>query len=279
MIPTEHISDKLDRRANDCVWKVKIDDGRELFIFIMIEFQSTPQRLMPLRMSTYRNLLYQHLIKSGEIEKNHKLSPVLPIVIYNGDKEWRYPTSLFDIIDNSGDELLELIRNDSFLLFDINKISKETLESKNMEKSKNYVSKIFSLEQSAQYGHIINVVAQIHQWLDESKDEELSKALAVWFNNVLRPSKQSRVQLPLFENFSEVKSMFLKNLERIVDKAEEEALERGRMEGMEKGVEKGKLQGREEGTILTATHFKQLGVDIETISKATGLSPEQIEKL
>ncbi|MBN2802154.1 MAG: transposase, partial [Deltaproteobacteria bacterium] len=23
MIPTEHISDKLDRRANDCVWKVK----------------------------------------------------------------------------------------------------------------------------------------------------------------------------------------------------------------------------------------------------------------
>ncbi|MBN2803743.1 MAG: Rpn family recombination-promoting nuclease/putative transposase, partial [Deltaproteobacteria bacterium] len=274
-------------RVNDCVWKVKIDDGRELFIFIMIEFQSTPQRLMPLRMSTYRNLLYQHLIKSGDIDKNQKLPPVLPIVIYNGDKEWRYPTSLFDIIDNSGDELLELIRNESFLIFDINKISRDTLESANMEKSKNYVSKIFTLEQSAQYGHIINVVAQIHQWLNESKDEELSKALAVWFNNVLRPSKQSRVQLPLFENFSEVKSMFAKNLERIVEEAEEKAMERGWKKGIEKGIaegieqgiEQGIEKGKEEEKVLTATQLKQLGVDIKTISKATGLPPEQIEKL
>ncbi|MBN2803868.1 MAG: hypothetical protein JXR91_12310 [Deltaproteobacteria bacterium] len=60
-----------------------------------------------------------------------------------------------------------------------------------------------------------------------------------------------------------------------MDKAEEEALKRGWKKGMEKGI----AEGMEKGTLHAALNLKQLGVDIETISKATGLSPEQIEKL
>ena len=40
-----------------------------------------------------------------------------------------------------------------------------------------------------------------------------------------------------------------------------------------------KQSGIEEGRTVTATNFKNLGIDIETISKATGLSKEEIEKL
>ena len=51
-IPTEHISDKLDKRTNDYVWSVKI-----VFILIMLEFQSEPDRLMPLRINNYKYLV------------------------------------------------------------------------------------------------------------------------------------------------------------------------------------------------------------------------------
>ena len=40
-----------------------------------------------------------------------------------------------------------------------------------------------------------------------------------------------------------------------------------------------KQSGIEEGRTVTAANFKNLGIDIETISKATGLSKEEIEKL
>ena len=57
--------------------------------------------------------------------------------------------------------------------------------------------------------------------------------------------------------------------------AEQKGLEKGIEQGLEQGIEEGKNAEK----IATATNFKNLGIDIETISKATGLSKEEIEKL
>ena len=63
----------------------------------------------------------------------------------------------------------------------------------------------------------------------------------------------------------------------------QKGLNKGLQEGIEKGMEKGMERGMEKGSknksIEIATNFKNLGIDIETISKATGLSKEEIEKL
>ena len=45
------------------------------------------------------------------------------------------------------------------------------------------------------------------------------------------------------------------------------------------GHEEGREEGREEAKMETAMKFKQLGVDVETIAKATGLSKDVIENL
>lgn len=56
-------------------------------------------------------------------------------------------------------------------------------------------------------------------------------------------------------------------------------VEIGRAEGHEIGREEGRAEGREEGRVETARKFKELGVDLITIAKATGLSPEILEEL
>jgi predicted transposase/invertase (TIGR01784 family) len=57
----------------------------------------------------------------------------------------------------------------------------------------------------------------------------------------------------------------------------------GRAEGMAKGkaegMAKGKAEGRVEERLRTARNFLELGVSIEIIQKATGLSLEEIDKL
>ena len=45
------------------------------------------------------------------------------------------------------------------------------------------------------------------------------------------------------------------------------------------GLEEGLEIGRKEAKVETARKFKQLGVDVEIIAEATGLSPEEIDKL
>jgi hypothetical protein len=43
---------------------------------------------MAVRMMVYVGLLYQDLIRRGEILPDKHLPPVLPIVLYNGDCKW-----------------------------------------------------------------------------------------------------------------------------------------------------------------------------------------------
>ena len=63
----------------------------------------------------------------------------------------------------------------------------------------------------------------------------------------------------------------------------EKGVEKGIEQGMEKGVLKGKMEGKAEGReeekrIIAAT-MKQLGLPIDTIAHATGLSKDEISDL
>jgi predicted transposase/invertase (TIGR01784 family) len=54
---------------------------------------------------------------------------------------------------------------------------------------------------------------------------------------------------------------------------------RGRAEGKAEGLAEGEAKGKAEGKIETARNLKRLGVDNETISKATGFSVLEIDRL
>jgi predicted transposase/invertase (TIGR01784 family) len=59
----------------------------------------------------------------------------------------------------------------------------------------------------------------------------------------------------------------------------EYALEEGLKIGEEKGINKGKIEGKKEEKIETARKMLADGLPIETISKYTGLTTKEIEKL
>jgi len=58
-----------------------------------------------------------------------------------------------------------------------------------------------------------------------------------------------------------------------------QGMEQGMKQGMKQGMEQGKLEGEKAANLRNAKNLKTLGVDIHTISQATGLSVEEIEEL
>ena len=60
---------------------------------------------------------------------------------------------------------------------------------------------------------------------------------------------------------------------------EKAGFERGEKYGREQGERIGREQGERIGIYKTAKNFKELGIDVETIQKATGLSAEKIASL
>jgi hypothetical protein len=60
-VPASYVSDDLRERADDVLWRVKTDEDW-LYLYFLIEFQSSGDPWMAVRMLTYVGLLYQDLI-------------------------------------------------------------------------------------------------------------------------------------------------------------------------------------------------------------------------
>ena len=59
----------------------------------------------------------------------------------------------------------------------------------------------------------------------------------------------------------------------------EYAEQKGKKEGREEGIKEGMKEGLEKARIEIARNMKNIGIDVEAIQKATGLTPEEIDKL
>src|SRR5690606_11394021 len=88
-----YVTDDLRSRHADAIWRVRWGSDW-LYIYLLLEFQSTVDRFMPVRVLSYTSLLYQDLIRQKALGRDGKLPPVLPIVLYNGEARWRAPTRL-----------------------------------------------------------------------------------------------------------------------------------------------------------------------------------------
>ena len=99
--PGEFTDDRLRQRRNDVIWRVRWGPDW-LYLYVLLEFQSGVHPFMAARLSTYLDLLYQDLIRSRQLRGRRgqgRLPPVLPIVLYNGQRRWTAPTELADLIE------------------------------------------------------------------------------------------------------------------------------------------------------------------------------------
>src|SRR5690554_2763300 len=80
-LPTDFITEWLDKRHGDCIWRVKWRDSETyLYVYVALEFQSKPDRFMPIRLMTYVSVLYERVAKQQDFKPHGKFPPVLPLV-------------------------------------------------------------------------------------------------------------------------------------------------------------------------------------------------------
>ena len=85
-VASEHVSDTLQRRLSDTVWRLRRDDRRWVWVYLVLEFQSRPDPGMSLRMLVYVALQYLDLQR--KLGSREPVPAVLGCVLYNGAEEW-----------------------------------------------------------------------------------------------------------------------------------------------------------------------------------------------
>jgi predicted transposase YdaD len=81
-VPGSYVSDDFQQREDDIVWKVKVGEDW-VYLYVLIEFQSSVDKYMALRIMVYIGLLYQDLIKRWEVLVDGRYYPSCFITALN----------------------------------------------------------------------------------------------------------------------------------------------------------------------------------------------------
>ncbi len=267
-VNTRFVTDQADSREGDITWKVRWGDTW-LFILILIEFQSQPDRWMSLRMLAYVSLLYQDLIKQKQIKAHDRLPPVLPIALYNGSREWREPIAFTDLMSEAPRGLERFIPRFEYLLLDESRIPLEEVEKSNLAKA------LFALERSFTVQEVANIVAALGPFFRAPRNRSLMRAFSVWLNRALLPAHHLEIPPDKLEDFREVQNMLQERVKQWVKQWKAEGLAEGRQQGRQQGRQEGRQESRRE----IALAMIEQGLNLALIAKVTGMTPEEVDQL
>jgi len=100
--PGSFVDDNLTWRHSDLLFRASLhtdratDHARDVFLYLLVEHQSTPHPLMPARTLIYVTRLWSELLRNDPNLK--QLPPVLPMVVFHGAEPWNAPVDLHEVI-------------------------------------------------------------------------------------------------------------------------------------------------------------------------------------
>jgi predicted transposase YdaD len=218
-----YVTDDLRDRADDIVWRVKV--GEEwVYLYILIEFQSTVDAWMAVRIMTYVGLLYQDLIRQKQVLPERRLPPVLPIVLYNGPGRWTAATDVADLIPKPPGLLARHLPQLKYLLIDENQYAATDLAA-----MKNLVAAAIRFERPDSAAALMTLIETVNGWLEGQP--ELKRTFALWIRAMVLRHSRNRLVLPKVRDLKELKMTLTDRFDAWARDYEQK--------GIEKGIEKG----------------------------------------
>jgi predicted transposase/invertase (TIGR01784 family) len=252
-----YVSDRLQSRESDVVWRLRLSRA-PVHLYLLVEFQSKPQRFMAVRQMAYTGLFLQQLIKLGELAPGKLLPLVLTVVVYNGKIRWPAPQELADLVWAQLVGLEMFIPRLRYLLIEVHKIPPSLLRGRNL------VALLIRLERSRTRSELRRTVRQLIAALQGPEDGSLRQAFLVWLQYVLLPGKGEE-DIPELVDLEEFRAM----LYETVRKWEVEMKKEGRKEGLKEG---------RRDLLLRQLEVKFGPVDERTREKVLAATPQRLLK-
>ncbi len=265
----DYVDEKLRRTRGDRVWRLRYRaaDGSTgwVYLLVMLEFQSSVDTDMALRVLAYTAQLYARLRR-----EDHKgpLPPVLPIVVYNGRARWSAAFDVRDAIAPAEAALERFQPRQGYLLLDVHRLRPEDLPEGNV------VSARFALEHGDPEA-MPAVVAALRRLLSGPEHASLRRAFGATLRHMLEANRFGASDGALaarlrrvgdLEDLDAMESLFAERLDEWVAERAARSAERiaariaarsaarsealGEARGLERGEARGEARGLERGEAL-----------------------------
>lgn len=257
-----YVNKKFKKRETDLIVKLLTNKGVETYIYLLLEFQSTVDKYMALRLLNYITLFYQDLIDQGQA-KDKLLPAVFPVVLYTGENKYTASLNIEELIEKPYEKLEKYIPKFQYYKVALNESVEEIDEE--FKKVNNILAGVFKIVTAKGEEEIKETLKILRVRLE--KAPEIKKFINEWLGHLFN---YKRFKL---ENIGEegVEKMLVTYFKERDKKAKEEGMEEGREEGIKKGIGIGKEE--------IAKKSLQEGLSVEVVAKITGFSIEEIKAL
>lgn len=259
------ISEELREHFSDLIFRVRLKDGSPVYVYILLEHKSAPERWVALQVLGYIVALWQQMKDGGAQE----LPLVIPVVFYHGQRRWNVGLHLADLIRGAERaEWRRFVPDFEYYLCDLSRYSDEEIKgASGLQAGLLLLKHIFGDEMEGQLAEIVKTLPP-----GEVKSLLLPMVLYVSSAAKITPNK---IEKALKQAFSESPGGTMQTAAQIW-------LE----QGWEKGRQEGRREGRREGRQEEASAFvlrlltRVLGPLSPRIeSRIRRLSLEQLEQL
>jgi hypothetical protein len=222
------VDKRMKRRDSDIIWRGQTNTDDSVYFYFVIEFQSTVDALMPLRVNEYVNALRRDLLGKGH---NPVETLIVPIVVYTGDSPWTAPRSLAKMGAAAPRSLKHLIAGGEYLLLDCRRLR---ARKRNRE---SVLEAIIWLEHAKDYSQHGEILGDTIRLLKD--DADLLLTIRDWL-------RVHTSEIPEYSSLVE---------QAFADKGDEMTLsanikvmrEKDRQAGLRAGIRQGMAQGRAAG--------------------------------
>jgi hypothetical protein len=131
LCPGSYIDETLAGSQSDLLFSARLS-GKPALLYVLFEHQSSPDKLLPLRLLRYVvRILQRHVDEAKNAGDALPLPVVVPVVLHHGAAGWSVATRLEDLFDRQTVEeagLAEFIPRLSFVLDDLSHLTDDALE-------------------------------------------------------------------------------------------------------------------------------------------------------
>ena len=198
------VSADLRERHSDLIWRLRLRGDGEgwVYLYLLLEFQSTSDRFMAVRLLTYIGLLLEEIIHKEKLKPGDRLPAVLPLVLYNGERRWRAPLRLESLFVPVPAPLRRHLPRLTYRLLD-----ERRLDLNRSELEENPTATLFQIE-TAQNAEALTALSRRLGDLLPPGNPVLRRTVFTWFSSVVRrrfpdviiPEGMSPEEAPMLED-------------------------------------------------------------------------------
>jgi len=260
---TKFVTEPFSRRESDVIWKARFK-GKDLYLFLLIEFQSTVDRRMPIRLLRYIAEFYDSLptrLHGG------RYPAVFPIVLYNGSAPWTAKADFAEVVAPTIPE--PYIPSLRYYVIEERSFSTNTLLG-----MRNLVSLLFIAETVSPEELALSVDAFFD--ILKVEDADAVRLFGRWLNDYFRQMAPDLIGDETIDlQGGEDPAMLAENFKLWRERVLNEGIE----QGIEQGIEKGLRRGTVESARKIAVRLLSRGMHPEDVAAIVELDVEELKDL